>query len=283
MLPIFTTGQVKDGVDTGDFMIDLSDYIKKKDAATKTELSELTSVVANKLDAEPQHKHHIQDIKDLQEVLQGKFDTSEKYSFNTLISDIDKIPYIEAPKIKMLEIARDQYDSMGYKFYVDESSGDLMICSDDVLLANYTKSSNSWSFGGVNVNNISTHQEVLENHTEALNAVCNATLVNINNIGENATKISNVESIINTSLTNHQEILENHSEALNAVCSATLVNITNISANSTKINTVESIINEYIAKTDAVLKNHYDALLELCEKHGMVDSNTGDGDQITPR
>ena len=112
-----------------------------------------------------------------------------------------------------------------------------MICSDDVLLANYTKSTNSWSFGGVNVNNISTHQEVLENHTEALNAVC----------------------------------------------SATLVNITNISANSTKINTVESIINEYIAKTDAVLKNHYDALLELCEKHGMVDSNTGDGSNVSPK
>ena len=34
MLPIFTTGQVKHGVDTGDFVIDLSDYIKKKDAAT---------------------------------------------------------------------------------------------------------------------------------------------------------------------------------------------------------------------------------------------------------
>ena len=123
MLPIFTTTQVKDGIDSGDLMIDLSEYIKKKDAATKLELSSLTSVVANKLDAEPQHKHHIQDIKDLQEELQSKYDTSEKYSFNTIISDIDKIPYIEAPKIKMLEIARDQYDSMGYKFYVDEASG----------------------------------------------------------------------------------------------------------------------------------------------------------------
>ena len=40
---------------------------------------------------------------------------------------------------------------------------------------------------------------------------------------------------------------------------------------------------EYIAKTDAVLKNHYDALIELCEKHGMVDSNTNDGSNITPK
>jgi hypothetical protein len=160
MLPLFTTGQVKDGVDSGDLLIDLSEYIKKKDAATKTELSTLTSVVANKLDAEPQHKHHIQDIKDLQEELQSKYDTSEKYSYNTILSDSEKIPYLEYPKIKMLEIVKDNNDSMGYKFYVDEASGDLMICSDDILLANYTKSTNNWSFGGVSLNNIANVSHV---------------------------------------------------------------------------------------------------------------------------
>ena len=41
MLPIFTTGQVKDGIDIGDLKIDLSDYMKKKDAATKKEVEEL--------------------------------------------------------------------------------------------------------------------------------------------------------------------------------------------------------------------------------------------------
>ena len=69
MLPVFTTQQVKDGITSGDFMIDLSDYMKKKDAATKVDLNNLTSVVANKLDKEPQHNHHISDIKELQEVL----------------------------------------------------------------------------------------------------------------------------------------------------------------------------------------------------------------------
>ena len=254
MLPIFTTTQVKDGIDSGDLMIDLSEYIKKKDAATKLELSSLTSVVANKLDAEPQHKHHIEDIKDLQEELQSKYDTSEKYSFNTIISDIDKISYIEAPKIKMLEIARDQNDSMGYKFYVDETNGDLMICSDDILLANYSKSSNNWSFGGVSLDNIP-----------------NVSVVNteINNL-----KIA--DSNINFLLSEHDERITS--------------NTSNIAANTSKIDTAESIINElraanetftaYIAKTDAILKNHYDVLVELCEKHDIIDSNPDDEAKI---
>ena len=104
MLPIFTTGQVKDGIDIGDLKIDLSDYMMKKDAATKKEVEELTAVVANKLDAEPQHKHHIEDIKQLETALASKFDTGEKYSYTTIISDIETIPYLEAPKIKILSI-----------------------------------------------------------------------------------------------------------------------------------------------------------------------------------
>ena len=222
MLPVFTTGQVKDGINSGDFMIDLSEYIKKKDAATKVELSTLTSVVANKLDAEPQHKHHISDIKELQEALQGKYDTNEKYSYSTIISDIEKIPYLEAPKIKMLSLG-DLETENPYKFYVDEASGDLMISYDDILLANYSKSTNNWTFGGVNIGEL------------------------INLKGDNM---------------NTTAVLSNHDER--------------ISENLAKIN-------EYITKTDAVLKNHYDVLLELCEKHGMVDANTGDGDKLTPQ
>jgi hypothetical protein len=40
---------------------------------------------------------------------------------------------------------------------------------------------------------------------------------------------------------------------------------------TTKINDIENI-----------LKNHYQALLTLCQEHGMVDSNTSDGNKITP-
>ena len=284
MLPIFTTTQVKDGIDSGDLMIDLSEYIKKKDAATKMELSSLTSVVANKLDAEPQHKHHIQDIKDLQEELQSKYDTSEKYSFNTIISDIDKIPYIEAPKIKMLEIVKDQNDSVGYKFYVNETNGDLMICSDDVLLANYTRSTNNWSFGGVSLDNISSNQEILENHTEALNAVCNATLRNINDIKNHTHTSFDNNVLINGWLT-----VDNSTTIKGAITVdkwLTTRSGVDLGGNTTiagDLTIKGTNILTKISEIESILKNHYDALIELCEKHGMVDSNTGDGSNISPK
>ena len=37
-----------------------------------------------------------------------------------------------------------------------------------------------------------------------------------------------------------------------------------------------------ITEMETILKNHYDALMVLCEKHGMVDSNTGDGSNVSP-
>jgi DNA repair ATPase RecN len=231
MLPIFTTGQVKDGIDTGDLMLDLSDYMKKKDAATKVELNNLSAIVANKLDVEPQHSHHIEDIKQLQSLLDGKYDKSEKYSYNTILSNPEQIAYLEAPTVRTLNIN-------DYTFYVD-TNGDLMITLNNVLIGSYSTVSGKWSFE-TDTSNI---ENVLENHAEALNAVCNATLRNITDINTNSS---------------------------------------NISENETKINSVESIINTYIAKTDAVLKNHYDAILLLCQKHGMIDSNENDEENITP-
>ena len=229
MLPVFTTGQVKDGIDMGDLMINLDDYMKKKDAATKTELATLTAVVANKLDTEPQHKHHIDDIKQLETALASKYDTSEKYSYSVILSDSEKIPYLEAPKVGVIELAKDR-ESTGYKFYVDDSSGDLMIVSDDdVLIGTYVKATGNWILGGVN----------------------------LSEIGSGIGSISELTSRV-------QE------------------NSIDIAAESAKITGLMATVTEYMAKTDAVMKNHYDALLALCEKHGMVDSNTGDGDQITP-
>ena len=230
MLPIFTTGQVKDGIDIGDLKIDLSDYMMKKDAATKKEVEELTAVVANKLDAEPQHKHHIEDIKQLETALASKFDTGEKYSYTTIISDIETIPYLEAPKIKILSIG-DLETENSYKFYVDDSNGDLMIVLNDMLIGTYVKSSNNWILGGVNMNDL-----------------------NISGIND---KVLEHDGMIQT-------------------------NSVNITDNLGKINALTASLNEYITKTDAILKNHYDALIELCDKHGMIDSNTSDGDQITP-
>ena len=210
MLPVFTTGQIKDGIDSGDFMIDLTDYMKKKDGATKTELQTLTDIVSNKLDASPQHKHHIDDIKQLETALASKYDTSQKYSYNVILSDSEKIPYLEAPKIGTLEIVANS-ESSGYKLYVDDSSGDLMVVSDgDVLIATYIKATGNWIFGGLT--------DVLDNHYEALNAVCHATLININNIEENKTKITSMENVLNEYITKTDAILKNHYDALLVLC-----------------------------------------------------------------
>ena len=213
MLPIFTTGQVRDGIDTGDLMLDLSDYMKKKDGATKIELNNLSAVVANKLDATPQHNHHIEDIKQLQNILDGKYDKSEKYSYNVILSDSEKIPYLEAPTVLSIEIAN-KFDVEGYKFYVDDASGDLMIVFNDILIGSYSKAVGKWSFE----TDTSTIDNVLENHGEALNAVCNATLKNITDISTNHTKINSVESIINEYIAKTDAVLKNHYDALLLLC-----------------------------------------------------------------
>ena len=145
MLPIFTTEQVRDGIDTDDLLIDLSDYIKKKDAATKTDIEALTTVIAGKLDATPQHKHDISNVKDLQEELDSKYDTSKRYPHNVILSDTEKISYLEAPKIELLELVKNK-EAEGYKFYVDESNGDLMITLDGVLIGSYSIASGKWSW-----------------------------------------------------------------------------------------------------------------------------------------
>ena len=368
MLPLFTTTQVKDGIDTGDLMLDLSDYMKKKDAsklATKEALEALSTIVAGKLDATPQHNHHIEDIKQLQSELNSKYDKGEKYPHNVILSDSEKISYLEAPKIEVMEIAKDK-DSAGYKFYVDDSNGDLMIVLDDVLIGMYSRASSKWSFEAdlTEINSkIAAQQEVLGNHYEALSAVCNATLINISDISSNTNAIETASNRI----TSQQEVLDNHYDALSAVCNATLRNISDINILDSKVDnhthttfnndvTISGKLNGYniasgttgvdnfltyplipIIKSDGVmeigeyidfhlpnnlsqdyavrmramngglklsgelylnnnvgvlakineleniLKNHYDALLVLCQKHGMVDSNTSDGSNITPK
>ena len=245
MLPL-TTQQVNDGVDAGDFMIDLTDYMKKKDAATKTEIESLTAILANKLDATPQHKHDIANIKDLREELDSKYDTSKRYSYNVILSDSEKIPYLEAPRVGRIDISCNA-GTDGYIFYVDPASGDLMITLNDVLIGSYSIAAGKWSF---------------ETDTS---------------------EIDNSIASLDKRIGNNEIVLENHYEALTAVCGATLKNITDIADNGTKITSLEAALNDYVAKTDAVLKNHYEAILLLCQKHGMVDGDGTDGDNISPQ
>ena len=184
MLPL-TTHQVNDGVDAGDFMIDLTDYMKKKDAATKTDITTLTEILANKLDATPQHKHDISDVKDLQEELDSKYDTSKQYSYNVILNDSEKIPYLEAPRVGKLDISCNEGRD-GYVFYVDDKSGDLMITLNDVLIGAYSIAAGKWSF---------------ESDTSAVE-----------------TKITSVEDIINQYIAKTDSVLKNHYEAILLLC-----------------------------------------------------------------
>ena len=299
MLPVFTTDQVKDGVDTGDLLIDLSEYMKKKDGATKTELDSLTAVVANKLDVESQHKHHIDDVKQLQSALDGKFDKTERYAHNTILSDVYKIAYIEAPKVQHLEVAMNSTVE-GYNFYVDDASGDLMILSpSSVLIATYSLASNSWTFGGVSLKDIANNESVnteisnlkaadantatiLENHTDALNAVCNATLVNINDINTIANTINEHDGLIRANsvdITAESARITAVQDALNNHTHESIDN--DLTVNGNVIVKGTNILSK-ITEMETILKNHYDALMVLCEKNGMVDSNTGDGSNVSP-
>ena len=184
MLPL-TTHQVNDGVDAGDFMIDLTDYMKKKDAATKTDITTLTEILANKLDATPQHKHDIANIKDLREELDSKYDTSKQYSYNVILSDSEKIPYLEAPRVGKLDISCNSGRD-GYVFYVDEANGDLMITLNDVLIGSYSIAAGKWSF---------------ETDTS-----------------EMETKINSVEDIINQYVAKTDAVLKNHYDAILLLC-----------------------------------------------------------------
>jgi hypothetical protein len=99
------------------------------------------------------------------------------------------------------------------------------------LVANYSKATHNWTLGGVNLNDVadnssmnklentvSEHSTVLENHSEALNAVCNATLRNITDISVHETKINSVSDNLNEYIAKTDAILKNHYEALLLLC-----------------------------------------------------------------
>jgi hypothetical protein len=88
----------------------------------------------------------------------------------------------------MLEIIKDK-ESSGYKFYVDESNGDLMITVDNIVIGSYSKYSGTWNFGGINMDTfvdgnvllsqLSAHETkinqmevILQNHYKALVELC---------------------------------------------------------------------------------------------------------------
>ena len=161
---------MNDAVEVGNTTIrlDLSNYALKNDTATKIDINELRTKLADKLDREGSHQHTIGDIKELDQTLNQKLDNNRTYSYKVLINDIETIPYLETLKTPLLEIVKEKSDA-GYKISVD-NTGDLLITLNDVVIASYNKIAGNWIINGINLNEFITEtQETLKNHYEAIN------------------------------------------------------------------------------------------------------------------
>ena len=183
---MFTTTNAETGSSTGTqtVKIDLTNYAMKKDTATKEEFENLVEVVANKLDKNPQHHHKISEIDELQAELNGKYDKNSKYSYNVILSDSEKIPFLENTKIISLEISSDK-NSSGYVFKIDSSSGDLQILKNNIVIMNYNSGDNQWLLNGVAI------YEILLNHSDGLSGLQQRIREIENAINELATQIQN--------------------------------------------------------------------------------------------
>lgn len=162
---------MNDAVEVGNTTIrlDLSNYALKNDTATKIDINELRTKLADKLDREGSHQHAIGDIKELDQTLNQKLDNNRTYSYKVLINDIETIPYLETLKTPLLEIVKNAVSLDGYKISVD-NTGDLLISLNDVVIASYNKIAGNWIINGINLNEFITEtQETLKNHYEAIN------------------------------------------------------------------------------------------------------------------
>ena len=154
------------------YKIDLSGYATKTDTVSKSDLNELKAIVANKLDSNPvNHTHSIQQITELETKLSNKLNVpsteDSKYSYNTLLKDWSKIPFLENVKVPLLDITNDKTQS-GYILSVD-STGDLLITLNDSVIASYNKVAGTWIFNGTDLNSfIKSTNEVLKNHYDTI-------------------------------------------------------------------------------------------------------------------
>ena len=154
------------GVDT--IKIDLTNYALKEDTATKVDLEALKTTVAGKIDKEPQHHHTIAEVDELQAELNAKYDTSKKYSYNVILSDSEKIPFLEDTKIINLDITTSK-ETSGYVMKMDSSSGDFQVLKNNVAIMSYNSALNHWIISGNDLNNFMTNtNDVLKNHYDAL-------------------------------------------------------------------------------------------------------------------
>ena len=167
---------IKDTKIDKDSKIDLSGYATTATADKLTiSIEDLQQKVANKLNANPvDHEHTISQIQQLEQALNNKLSIpsteANKYSYNTLLSDWQSIPYLNDVKIIKLDISPNS-SSSGYILSVD-ATGDLLITNNDIVIAQYNKSAQSWILNNTNIKTfITTTNDVLANHYEALNII----------------------------------------------------------------------------------------------------------------
>ena len=166
---------MNDAVEVGNSTIklDLTNYALKNDTATKIDIEELKSKIANKLDKEGSHQHTITDIKELTQSLDSKLDKGKTYSHKTLINDIETISYLQELKTPMITIIKNKLDDNGYIVNVDDT-GDLMITLNNAVIAFYNKKAGNWIINGVNINEFITETKAtLKNHYDAINILLN--------------------------------------------------------------------------------------------------------------
>ena len=294
MLPIQTVEGVLNDMSTGS-IIDLSEYLKKTEGVSKTELDELKVVISNKLDVEPQHKHHIDDIKQLANELNSKFDKGERYPHNTILNDTEKISYLEAPKIELLELVKDK-ESEGYKFYVDESNGDLMITLNGVLIGSYSIASGKWSwesngnYADADHNHDAKYSDINHNHDDKYaevghthNTINNALTVTGNLTANELTITGGYMTGPCFSANSEKLTVTQHLNCENAgayFCETVTMDSDLIVRNENVMAKIAALQTK-ITEMEAVLQNHYQALVLLLEKHEMIDMDTSDGANIT--
>ena len=184
---MISTTQINEGI-IEITKVDTTKFALKSEVATKEEVQTLTSAVAGKLDASPQHHHEINDIDQLQTSLNNKLDITQRYSYSTILSDAEKIDYLDELKTTELEISTAQNQN-GYSFSVD-NNGDLLLVLGNVAIARYDTPTSSWLFSNVNIN------EVLSNHHDAIEALAG----HYDNNGTMTTSALNVVSTAASSL-----------------------------------------------------------------------------------
>ena len=139
---------------------DLSDYAKKSDVPTNEAFNSLVETVGSKIDIKPPHTHEISQIKELQNILTGKLDSSKKYNYSSILSNSEEIDFLKQLETLGFKLVPSR-SADGYQFNVD-SVGDLRIIYKDDVIMNYDVVNKKWLIDDIDI------KEVLQNHTDAL-------------------------------------------------------------------------------------------------------------------